>query len=73
MSIKDMVKDGKMVTFKLYHHGELWYATEDGFQFPVPIHDTGDGVFLNTDKAILFMRYIRKQLKAIEDARERNY
>jgi len=34
--------------------------------FPVPIDDTGDGTFLNEDKAMLFMRYIRKQLSAIE-------
>jgi hypothetical protein len=30
------------------------------FQFPVPISDCGDGQFNAEDKAIYFMRYIRK-------------
>lgn len=65
-SIKDMVKDGKKVSFQYYRKGELWYTTECGFIFPVPIDDTGDGTFKNEDKAMLFMRYIRQHLKAIE-------
>ena len=69
MSIKDMVRDGKKVKFLLYRQKELWYSTECGFEFPVPIEDTGDGIFLNEDKAILFMRYIRKQVQAIEQGR----
>jgi hypothetical protein len=69
MSIKDMVNAGKKVKFLLYRQGELWYTTECGFEFPVPIADTGDGTFLNEDKAILFMRYIRKHLESIERGR----
>ena len=65
-TIKDMVKD-KKVKFVKYRKGELIYVTECGFQFPVPIKDTGDGVFLAEDKAILFMRYIRKELDAINE------
>jgi len=68
MNVKDMVKDNKKVRFIHYKQGELWYMTECGFMFPVPIHDTGDGVFLATDKALLFMRYIRRHVKLIEDA-----
>lgn len=64
-SIKDLVKDGKKVSFKFYRQKELWYVTEDGFEFPVPIEDCGDGIFLNEDKAMLFMRYIRKHLEMI--------
>jgi hypothetical protein len=60
-SIKDMVKD-KVVRFEYYRDGELWYRTEDGFQFPVPVSDTGSGVFKAEDKAILYMRWIRKQV-----------
>ena len=62
-----MVKDGKKVNFVRYRHGELIYVTECGFEFPVPIDDTGDGVFLAQDKAMLFMRYIRLHIKAIEN------
>lgn len=46
--------------------GELYYVTECGFMFPVPISDTGDGTFLDEDKAMFFMRYIRKQIEAIK-------
>lgn len=60
--LKDMVRDNKKVVFDFYRQGELWYKTECGFAFPVPISDTGTGIFLREDKALLFMRYIRKHL-----------
>lgn len=63
--IKEMIKD-KMVTFSHYFDDNLWYKTECGFEFPVPIQDIGNATFLAQDKAILFMRYIRKHIKAIE-------
>lgn len=65
-NIKEMVRDNKRVKFCYYKHGELFYITECGFMFPVPISDTGDGTFLAEDKAMLFMRYIRKQIEAIK-------
>lgn len=65
MTITEMVKD-KLVKFQYFREGELWYATEDGFKFPVPITDAGTGVFNAEDKAILFMRWIRKQREVIE-------
>lgn len=68
-NIKEMVKD-KTVFFVEYRKGELIYSTEDGFEFPVPIDEAGDGVFLLKDKAITFMRYIRMQIARIE--KERN-
>lgn len=69
MNIKEMVAEGRKVRFLRYKLGELWYATENGFEFPVPIGDCGDGTFLAEDKAILFMRYIRKHVAYLEDAR----
>ncbi len=68
-SIKDMVKDGKKVFFVRFKEGELWYRTECGFEFPVPVDDTGTGTFLPEDKAMLFMRYIRKHLAYLDKAR----
>lgn len=68
-TLKDMVKDGKKVTFQFYREKELWYSTECGFEFPVPTDDTGNGVFLREDKAMLFMRYIRKHIELIEKAK----
>lgn len=60
-SIKDMVKN-KKVTFLFYQNGELWYTTESGFKFPVPTHDVGTAAMNAEDKAILFMRWIRKEI-----------
>ena len=63
-TLKELVGNGKQVTFQFYRKGELWYKTDCGFEFAVPVEDTGDGVFLASDRAMLFMRYIRKQLEA---------
>lgn len=35
----------------------------DTYEFPVPLSDIGDATLLATDKAIMFMRYIRKALE----------
>lgn len=68
-TLKEMVVNNQKVRFEFYRDGQLWYATECGFRFPVPIADTGTATFLAEDRAILFMRYIRKQLAAVEVAR----
>jgi hypothetical protein len=65
-TLKEMIEN-KNVTFQYYRDGELWYATEDGFKFPVPVTDVGTGVFKAEDKAILFMRWIRKQLETVKE------
>lgn len=70
MNLKEMVVDGKKVKFQFYRQNELWYVTETGFQFPVPISDTGDGIFLAEDKALLFMRYIRKHIDYLNNAKQ---
>ena len=67
MNIKDMVKDGKKVVFKRLIDGNLIYETECGFEFPVPVEDTGDGKFLSEDKAMFLMRYIRKEIEKIQN------
>ena len=67
LTLKDMVKDNKKVVFEYYRDNALWYRTEDGFLFPVPISDIGTATFNREDKAILFMRYIRKY---IDDCKE---
>lgn len=65
-NLKEMVKDNRKVNFVRYRKGELIYVTECGFEFPVPIDDTGDGIFLAQDKAIIFMRYIKKHIDSIK-------
>lgn len=67
-NLKDEVKDNKLVRFKFYRSGYLHYETASGFLFQVPVSDTGDGIFLAEDKAILFMRYIRKQIEANKES-----
>ncbi len=63
-TIKDHVRG--TVTFSHYFDGSLWYKTSDtGFEFPVPISDIGNARFLATDRAMLFMRYIRKHMELI--------
>jgi len=57
----------KKVHFKFYKDGDLWYSTEEGFEFPVPISDMGNATFMAEDKAILFMRWIRKHLGMITE------
>jgi len=64
MNIKDIIKDNK-VHFSHYRAGYLYYNVNydnETFMFPVPIEDVGDATFLNVDKAIIFMRYIRKAI-----------
>lgn len=69
-SIKEMVNNDKRVTFVRFKEGNLWYQTECGFEFPVPVEDTGTATFLPEDKALLFMRYIRKHIAYLEKAKE---
>ena len=64
-SIKDMVSGNQTVQIVRYHNQQLWYKTECGFEFPVPISDTGNAQFLAQDRAMLFMRYIRKHVNTI--------
>lgn len=64
--IKEMIKGDKKVSFTRYFDGSLYYKTEDGFEFPVEISDIGTATFLATDRAILFMRYIRKHLQLLD-------
>ena len=67
-SIKEMVNDNQKVRFSFYRDGQLWYQTECGFEFPVPIADAGTATFLAEDRAILFMRYIRKHREYITES-----
>jgi hypothetical protein len=57
------------VTFSHYRKGNLWYVTDKGLEFPVPIEDTGDAEFKIVDKGLYFMRWIRKHIESIELAR----
>ncbi len=64
--ITDMVKN-KSVKFVYFRDNNFMYETEDGFTFPVPLDDVGTSTLLATDKALYFMRWIRKHLQTVED------
>ena len=67
-TLKEMIVNNQQVHFSFYRDRQLWYETECGFRFPVPIEDAGTATFLAEDRAILFMRYIRKQMEVVKDA-----
>lgn len=65
---KDCVLDGARVTFVRYQSGQLWYRCDNGFEFPVPVSDTGDGAFMPEDKASMYMRWIRQHIAMLQVA-----
>ena len=68
-SIKSMVEASKKAHLVCYRDGDLWYRTECGFEFPVPVAEAGVAVFHVEEKAILLMRYIRKHVDMLERER----
>ena len=68
VSIKEIVK-GNNAHFVFFRDKALFYETDDGFLFPIPIEDAGSATFNAEEKAILLMRYIRKHLARLEAAR----
>lgn len=64
LTIKDHVQGN--ASFAYFRDACLWYRTsETNLLFPVPIADTGTSTVLATEKAIFFMRWIRKYLAAL--------
>ena len=65
MNIVDIVKDNT-VRFVRYRQGVAYYEvkvpSEGYFVFPVPLADIGDATLELEDKAILFMRYIKRAI-----------
>ena len=65
MNIKEIVKDNT-VRFVRYRQGVIYYGVKvperGDFIFPVPIDDIGEATLELEDKAILFMRYIRRAI-----------
>lgn len=68
-AIKDIVKDNT-VYFVKFRQGYFYYGVKVkvddsiySYTFPVPLSDIGDATLLDQDKAIIFMRYIRKAIE----------
>lgn len=67
LTVKGMVSGRKKVNFVRFCTDTLWYVTEDGFEFPVPVSDVGTATMLAQDRAMLFMRYINRHLNMLKD------
>lgn len=48
------------VEFQYFRDGSLWYATEEGEIFPVPVADAASATFNRVEKGIFLMRCMRK-------------
>lgn len=65
---KDILGQPNKVFFNRYKKGFFYYRVTNNkqsefFEFSVPIEDIGDATLLETDKAITYMRYIRKAIE----------
>lgn len=63
------------VRFVYFRDGALYYACDDGWEFPVGVAETINAqgcspTFLAEDKAIVFMRWIRKAMESEAELRE---
>lgn len=67
--LKAFVSNRKnMVEFSFFRQGHFFYEVQDDntgveYQFPVPIEDVGSATIMALDKAITFMRWIRKAMQ----------
>ena len=69
IDIKRAVSCNNVVQFQFYRNGELFYKTAYDEIFTIPVYDAqevGEATFNATDKAILFMRYMRKWNEALK-------
>lgn len=58
-TVSEIVK-GHTAHFQYFRAGNLIYKTTSDFEFPIPVSDTGEATFPAEEKAITFMRWIRK-------------
>lgn len=59
MTVKEHVEDNQKAIFKGFQNGLLFYETEKGLSFEVPVSETGTGRFLPEQKAIQLMKWIK--------------
>lgn len=67
-NLKDeVVGEDKKVKFIYLLNRQLWYRTNSGFEFPVPVEDTDGAKFLADDRAMVFMKWIRKHIVRLQE------
>lgn len=62
-TVKECIKG--TVLFDFYRKGMLHYTCANGFKFRIPIENCDDGTFNREDKGILFMYYIKLELRGL--------
>ena len=71
MNLEKILQDNENVRFMFFLSGKLWYRTESGFKFPVPIKGSGQSVFLNEDRANRFYPYIKAHAQKLDEKTEK--
>lgn len=67
MKLKELIQDNT-VKFVRFKEGNFIYSIKGAngdFEFPVPLNDIGGAELKSEDKAIYFLRYIRKHLETL--------
>lgn len=65
IDVKSCVTNGALVDFQYYRAGQFYYKTVLGDIFPVPLEEVGDATLNSTDRAALFMRYMKAHNNSI--------
>ena len=68
-TVERILNDNESVRFMFFLSGKLWYRTESGFKFPVPIKGSGQSVFLSEDRAKRFYPYIKAHAEKLDKAK----
>jgi len=64
-NLDKILNDNENVNFMFFMSGKLWYRTESGFKFPVPIKGSKQSVFLSEDRANRFYPYIKAHVEKL--------
>ncbi|MEM7401423.1 MAG: hypothetical protein AAF304_05675 [Pseudomonadota bacterium] len=71
MKLEKILQDNENVRFMFFLSGKLWYRTDSGFKFPVPIKGSGQSVFLNEDRVNRFYPYIKAHAQKLDEKSEK--
>ncbi len=69
VSIKEHVINNQKVHFSFFRDNQFWYKTDLGFVFPISLEEVQAGkvTLLQEDKALLFMRWMRKYIESCKE------
>lgn len=64
-TLKDLIRDGKTAKFKQYRLGNLYYETQEGFVFAIPLQELGESTLLAEERCASLMKWIKRALEEI--------